>query len=113
MFVHGENSTLFLLLPDPDPDPGKDAGDSSGVPRGASFRLCIPLILPKVRLYSMSCVREACFREVVVGGLGGSTLNPADIVGRRGKRHGAYSYTWVGQNIGKSTTRSTLRFRKT
>ncbi len=37
MFVHGENSTLFLFLPDPDPEPGNDAGDSSGVPKGGFF----------------------------------------------------------------------------
>jgi len=112
MFVHGENSTFFRLLTDPDAEPGKDAGDSSGVPRGRSFRSFEPLILLSVCLHSMSSLREAFFREVVVGGLGGSTLNPADIVGKRERRR-AYSYTSVAQNIGKNTTRSTLRRYKT
>jgi hypothetical protein len=101
MFVHGENSTFFRLLTDPDTDPGKDAGDSSGVPRGRSFRSFEPLTLLSVCLHSMSSLREAFVREVVVGGLGGSTLNPVDIVGKGGERRRAYSYTSVGQDIGR------------
>lgn len=113
MFVHGENSTFFRLLSDPDADPGKDAGDSSGVPRGRSFRSLEPLMLLSVCLHSMSSLREAFFREVVVGGLGGSTFNPADIVGKGGERRRAYSYTSVAQDIGKNITRSTLRRYRT
>ena len=91
MFVHGENSTFFRLLPDAEPDPGKDAGESSGVPRAGSFRVCIPLVLPIAGLYSLSSFGGAFFREVVVGGLGGSTLNPADIAGTERKRPRPYS----------------------
>ena len=86
MFVHGENSTLFRPLLDPDPEPGNDAGDSSGVPRGGQFKALEFLTMSNVCVYSFSPVREACFREVVVGGLGGRTLKPADIGRRRGRR---------------------------
>lgn len=102
MFVHGENSTFFRLLIDPDPDAGKDAGDSSGVPSGGSFRSFEPLMLSSVCFCSISSLRDGFFREVVVGGLGGSTLNPADIVGK-GERRRAYSYTSVAQDIGRKT----------
>jgi hypothetical protein len=70
-------------------------------------------MLLSVCLHSMSSLREAFFREVVVGGLGGSTLNPADIVGKGGEERRAYSYTSVAQDIGKNTTRSTLRRYRT
>src|ERR1700733_2547362 len=112
MFVHGENSTFFRLLTEPDPDPGKDAGDSSGVPSGGAFRAFEPSMLSSVCFCSISSLRYRFFREVVAGGLGGSTLNPADIVGK-GERRRVYSYTSVAQDIGKNTIRSTLRRYRT
>ena len=85
MFVHGENSTLFLLLPDPDPEPGNDAGDSSGVPIGG-FLEVMRFLRSFPGLFCAICSLEmVCFREEVVGGLGGRTLNPADIMRLRRK----------------------------
>lgn len=79
MLVHGENSTRFLFLPDPDPDPGNDAGDSSGVSKREFFEVSTPLKVVRLCVCLACSVCGVLFREIVVG-VGGRTVDASDIV---------------------------------